>query len=45
MTDALVDAVTERVPAFDESVLAAIPIVDLLTQPVHVLADHWRGRD
>jgi glucosamine--fructose-6-phosphate aminotransferase (isomerizing) len=43
--DALVDAVTERVPAFDESVLGEIPIVDLLTQPVHLLAEHWRGRE
>jgi glucosamine--fructose-6-phosphate aminotransferase (isomerizing) len=39
--DALVDAVTEREPAFEESVLASIPIVDLLTQPVHTLAVHW----
>ncbi len=39
--DALVDAVTEREPAFAEAVLATIPIVDLLTQPVHSLAVHW----
>ena len=43
--DALVDAVTERVPVFDESVLGEIPIVDLLTLPVHVLAEQWRGRE
>ena len=42
--DALTDAVTERLPVFDESVLGEIPIVDLLTQPVHVLAEQWRGR-
>jgi glutamine---fructose-6-phosphate transaminase (isomerizing) len=40
--DALVDAVTEREPAFDEDVLGQVPIVDLLTQPVHVLAGHWQ---
>ena len=40
--DALVDAVTEREPAFDEAVLGQVPIVDLLTQPVHLLAQHWR---
>ena len=40
--DALVDAVTEREPAFDEAVLGEVPIVDLLTQPVHLLAAHWK---
>ena len=40
--DALVDAVTEREPVFDEAVLGDVPIVDLLTQPVHLLAGHWR---
>ncbi len=39
--DALVDAVTEREPAFEESVLASISIVDLLTEPVRTLAVHW----
>jgi glucosamine--fructose-6-phosphate aminotransferase (isomerizing) len=39
---ALRDAVTETVPAFDDSVLAGIDLVDLLTQPVYVLADRWR---
>lgn len=42
--DALVDAVTERVPTFDPAVLGEIPIVDLLTEPVHLLAEHWRPR-
>ena len=41
--EALVDAVTEREPAFDETVLGRIQIVDLLTQPVHVLAERWRA--
>ena len=40
--DALVDAVTETEPAFDEEVLGRVGIVDLLTQPVHILADRWR---
>jgi glucosamine--fructose-6-phosphate aminotransferase (isomerizing) len=40
---ALVDAVTETEPTFDDEVLARIPIVELLTQPVHILAQHWRA--
>ena len=40
--DALVDAVTETEPVFREEVLGRIDIVDLLTQPVHILADRWR---
>jgi len=39
---ALVDAVTETEPAFAEEVLVRVPLVDLLTEPVHVLGDHWR---
>ncbi len=39
---ALVDAVTETEPAFADDVLGQVPIVELLTQPVHVLAHHWR---
>jgi len=38
---ALVDAVTEREPEFNDDVLATIPAFDLLVQPVHVLAQHW----
>ncbi|MGQ0521499.1 MAG: SIS domain-containing protein [Actinomycetota bacterium] len=41
--DALVDAVTETEPAFDEQVLGRVDLIDLLTEPVHVLADRWRG--
>ena len=40
--DALVDAVTETEATFDEEVLGQVDLVDLLTQPVHVLADRWR---
>jgi len=41
--DALVDAVTETEPGFDDQVLATVPMIELLSSPVHVLADHWRG--
>jgi glucosamine--fructose-6-phosphate aminotransferase (isomerizing) len=40
---ALADAVLETEPSLRDEVLGEIPIVDLLTQPVHVLADRWRG--
>jgi glucosamine--fructose-6-phosphate aminotransferase (isomerizing) len=40
---ALKDAVTETEPSFDDAVLATIPVVDLLTEPVYVLAERWRG--
>ena len=33
-------ALTE--PAFREDLLADQPVADLLTEPVHVLADRWR---
>ena len=39
---ALVDAVTEVTPRFDDDVLATISVVDLLTQPVYFLADRWK---
>jgi glucosamine--fructose-6-phosphate aminotransferase (isomerizing) len=39
---ALVDAVTESTPTFDDAVLAEVPVVELLLEPVHVLARHWR---
>ena len=38
---ALRDLVTETEPAFDEERLARIPVVELLTTPVHILADRW----
>ncbi len=41
---ALKDAVTETEPTFDDAVLARIPVVDLLTEPVYVLADRWHHR-
>ena len=39
---ALVDAVTETEPAFDDARLGAVPVLDLLVDPVHLLADRWR---
>jgi glutamine---fructose-6-phosphate transaminase (isomerizing) len=39
---ALVDAVTETEPTFDDSRLGEVDIVDLLVEPVHVLAERWR---
>ena len=39
--NALVDAVTESLPTFDDAVLAAVPMFDLLAQPVYVLAQQW----
>jgi glucosamine--fructose-6-phosphate aminotransferase (isomerizing) len=41
---ALKDAVTETEPAFDDSRLADVDLVDLLTEPVYVLAERWRSR-
>jgi glucosamine--fructose-6-phosphate aminotransferase (isomerizing) len=39
---AIVDAVTETEPAFDDERLGTLAPIDLLTVPVHVLAQHWR---
>jgi glucosamine--fructose-6-phosphate aminotransferase (isomerizing) len=39
---ALVDAVTETA-AFSDARLGELPVIDLLTSPVHVLAEAWRG--
>jgi glucosamine--fructose-6-phosphate aminotransferase (isomerizing) len=38
---ALVDAVTEVQPRFDDDVLGGIPMIELLTEPVALLARHW----
>ncbi|MBV8304949.1 MAG: SIS domain-containing protein, partial [Acidimicrobiia bacterium] len=37
------DAVTETEPSFREELLAEIPVIDLLEQPIHLLADRWRS--
>jgi glucosamine--fructose-6-phosphate aminotransferase (isomerizing) len=41
---ALVDAVTETEPTFDDGGLATLDVVELLTEPVNVLAEHWQHR-
>ncbi|MBV9042770.1 MAG: SIS domain-containing protein, partial [Acidimicrobiia bacterium] len=38
------DAVTETEPTFREDVLGEIPVIDLLEQPIHLLADAWRSQ-
>jgi len=38
---ALVDAVTEARPEFDDSVLASVPFIELMTEPVAILARYW----
>jgi len=40
---ALADAVTETEASFDESLLGKMPVVDLLCEPINVLADRWRN--
>ncbi|MGH9022388.1 MAG: SIS domain-containing protein [Acidimicrobiia bacterium] len=40
---ALVDAVTETTPEFDDDRLATLAVIDLLTSPVYVLAEFWRA--
>lgn len=37
------DAVRETEPTFREDLLAEVPVVDLLTQPINQLADRWRA--
>ena len=41
--DALVDAVTETEPVFRSEVLGEVPVIELLSAPVHTLADRWRA--
>jgi glucosamine--fructose-6-phosphate aminotransferase (isomerizing) len=40
--NAIVDAVTETEPSFRDEVLGEVPMTELLVEPVHVLAAHWR---
>ena len=41
--DALVDAVTETEPSFDDARLGEIPFIDLMVEPVRVLARRWHS--
>ncbi|MCB0989353.1 MAG: SIS domain-containing protein [Acidimicrobiales bacterium] len=38
---ALKDAVTETEPSFRDDLLATVDVIDLLSEPVYVLAKHW----
>jgi glucosamine--fructose-6-phosphate aminotransferase (isomerizing) len=40
---ALKDAVTETEPTFRDDLIATIPIVELMTEPIYDLAEHWRA--
>ncbi len=40
---ALVDAVTEAEPRFEDELLGQVPMIELLTEPVAVLAQRWSG--
>ncbi len=42
---ALRGAVTETEPTFEDEVLSRVPVVDLLTLPIGLLADWWRARE
>lgn len=42
--DRLVDWVNETEGAFDESLLATVPVEELLIGPISATADHWRSR-
>ena len=37
------DAVQETEPTFREDLLAEIPVVELLTEPISTLADRWHS--
>jgi hypothetical protein len=41
--EAIVDAVTEVDPVFRDDLLGELPVVDLLSEPVYVLAEQWTG--
>lgn len=40
---ALSDAITETETSVDEEILGSISVVELLTAPVYVLAEHWQN--
>jgi glucosamine--fructose-6-phosphate aminotransferase (isomerizing) len=40
---ALKDAVTETEPVFDDAPLGTLGVIEVLTEPVYVLARQWRG--
>jgi glucosamine--fructose-6-phosphate aminotransferase (isomerizing) len=40
---ALKDAVTETEPTFRDDLLPGVPLVELMTEPIYDLAEHWRS--
>ena len=40
---AIKHAVTETEPVFRDDLLADVPVIDLMTEPVNSLARHWRS--
>ncbi len=40
---ALKDAVTETEPTFRDDLITTLALVDLMTEPINDLADHWRA--
>ena len=40
---ALKDAVTETEPTFRDDLLVGLPLVDVMTEPIYDLAEHWRS--
>ena len=40
---ALKDAVTETEPTFRDDLLSSVPLVELMTEPIYDLAEHWRS--
>ncbi len=41
----LSDAVMETEPGFEDRIMGEVPVVELLTAPVNVLARRWRSPD
>lgn len=40
---AIKHAVTETEPVFRDDLLTDVPVIELMTEPVNLLADHWRS--
>ena len=39
---AIKHAVTETEPVFRDDLLTDVPVIELMTEPVNLLAEHWR---
>jgi len=40
---AIKHAVTETEPVFRDDLLVDVPVIELMTEPVNLLAEHWRS--